>query len=211
MAARAGHARSLERFPLGCSRSDERSVIRHVRAVGLRLRLTRPTRLHIMVNRARRRGLTRRFHQNCKIGSRAARRAALFCVRRLEQITMLCSPSTSGALRLTLRTNGLPFVLSVAERSRSMNAGSRPTGLQLIVNRSSGIRKGGWCRRGTPSPSIVERSREGIGILSTTPVATLFLCRYRASRQTCEIPGFSPGWSYLAVRRACFFISSLLC
>ena len=30
------------------------------------------------------------------------------------QIPMLCSPSTSGALRLTLRTNGLPFVLSVA-------------------------------------------------------------------------------------------------
>ena len=46
----------------------------------------------------------------------------------LEQITILCRPSTSGALRLTLRTNGLPFVLSVAERSRSMNAGSRPAG-----------------------------------------------------------------------------------
>ena len=46
----------------------------------------------------------------------------------------MCSPSTSGALRLTpfgfaqdrLRTNGLPFVLSVAERSRSVNAGSQP-------------------------------------------------------------------------------------
>ena len=46
--------------------------------------------------------------------------------RRIEQITIPCSPSTSGALRLTLRPNGLPFVLSVAERSRSMNAGSRP-------------------------------------------------------------------------------------
>ena len=45
---------------------------------------------------------------------------------RLEHFTMLCSPSTSGALRLTLRTNGLPFVLSVAERSRSRDAGSRP-------------------------------------------------------------------------------------
>ena len=33
----------------------------------------------------------------------------------LEQITMLCSPSTSGALRLTLRTDGLPFVLSGAK------------------------------------------------------------------------------------------------
>ena len=32
----------------------------------------------------------------------------------LEQITMLCRPSTSGALRLTLRTNGLPFVLSLS-------------------------------------------------------------------------------------------------
>ena len=35
------------------------------------------------------------------------------------------------ALRLTqdrLRTNGLPFVLSVAERSRSTEAGSRPAG-----------------------------------------------------------------------------------
>ena len=52
----------------------------------------------------------------------------------LEQLTMRCRPSTSGALRLTpfgfaqdrLRTNGLPFVLSVAERSRSRDAGSRP-------------------------------------------------------------------------------------
>ena len=34
-------------------------------------------------------------------------------------MTMLCSPSTSGALRLTLRTNGLPFVLSVAQRAQS--------------------------------------------------------------------------------------------
>ncbi len=52
----AGHvAGALERFPLGCSRSDERSVIRHGRAVGLRLRLTRPTRLHIMVNCSRNR------------------------------------------------------------------------------------------------------------------------------------------------------------
>ena len=40
----------LERFPIGYGRSDERSVVRHVRNVGLRLRLTRPTRLHIMVN-----------------------------------------------------------------------------------------------------------------------------------------------------------------
>ncbi len=28
---------------------------------------------------------------------------------------LLCSPSTSGALRLTLRTNGLPFMLSGAK------------------------------------------------------------------------------------------------
>ena len=47
-------------------------------------------------------------------------------VHTLEQITILCSPSTSGALRLTLRPNGLPFVLSVAEQSRSRDAGSRP-------------------------------------------------------------------------------------
>ena len=47
-------------------------------------------------------------------------------VRWLEQITIPCSPSTSGALRLTLRTNGFPFVLSGAERSRSTEAGSRP-------------------------------------------------------------------------------------
>ena len=46
--------------------------------------------------------------------------------KTLEQMTILCRPSTSGALRLTLRTNGRPFMLSVAERSRSRAAGSRP-------------------------------------------------------------------------------------
>ena len=63
---------------------------------------------------------------------------------RREQITLLCRPSTPGALRLTLRTNGLPFVLSGAERSRSGDAGSRPAGLQPIGNRA---------RRDAPSAS----------------------------------------------------------
>ena len=35
--------------------------------------------------------------------------------RRAAQFTIPYSPSTSGALRLTLRTNGLPFVLSQIE------------------------------------------------------------------------------------------------
>ena len=58
----------------------------------------------------------------------------------LAQITLLCRPSTSGALRLTLRTNGLPFVLSVAERSRSTEVGSCPAGLQPDGKRASASR-----------------------------------------------------------------------
>ena len=50
---RRAETQYLGRFPTGCSRSDERSVIRQVWAVGLRLRLTRPTRLRIMVNCSR--------------------------------------------------------------------------------------------------------------------------------------------------------------
>ena len=64
---------------------------------------------------------------------------------------MLCSPSTSGALRLTpfgfaqdrLRTTGLPFVLSVAKRSRSRDAAhvrhdeNGTAGLQSNVKRSN--------------------------------------------------------------------------
>ena len=40
----------------------------------------------------------------------------LLALQALEQMTMLCSPSTSGALRLTRRTDSLPFVLSVARK-----------------------------------------------------------------------------------------------
>ncbi len=66
---------------------------------------------------------------------------------------MLCRPSTSGALRLTLRTNGLPIVLSVARRAErsEVEAGmpgrvrhdeSVTVGLQPNVKRSlSGQRR----------------------------------------------------------------------
>ena len=88
----------------------------------------------------------------------------------LEQITILCSPSTSGAMRLTLRTNGLPFMLSGAERSRSRDAGSRPaTGLvglrhvnafeaHLLVRHDQGIAIND---RGRSS----DQSHEGRGVI----------------------------------------------
>ena len=70
---------------------------------------------------------------------------------------MLCRPSTSGALRLTLRPNGLPFVLSVAERSRSREAGSRPVELQSNVKRARAMRRSlpsGTARRAAVWPGV---------------------------------------------------------